>query len=108
MYLQAVRKILDHLETTQSGAIDQAASLSAHALSNGGIVYCHDIGHSNQHDFLNRAGGLAALQGFSFSFSVTEPTPDCLKERPGGREVQRDLEMVRLAVNSSKLRAGDV
>jgi len=108
MYLQAVRSILDHIESSQGSAIDQAAQLISHALTHEGIVYCHEIGHANQHDFLNRAGGLAAVQAFNFSFSVTDPTPECLKDRPGGRMVERDLESVRLAVQTSNMRAGDV
>jgi len=108
MYLQAVREILDHIESTQAEAIDCAAGLVAHALTHGSIVYCYEIGHANQHDFLNRAGGLAAVQPFSFSFTVNDPTPECLKERPGGRPAERDLEAARLAVASSNMREGDV
>jgi len=108
MYLQAVRKILDHLESTQQPAIGEAAELVAHALTHGGVVYCYEIGHANQHDFLNRAGGLAAVRPFTFSFTVDDPVPECLKDRPGSRETQRDLESARLAVLSSNMRAGDV
>ena len=108
MYLQAVRNILDHIESTQSPSIDRAAEAVAQSLLNGGIVYCYEIGHANQHDFLNRAGGLAAVQSFTFSFSVTDPTPDCLKDRAGARSTERDLESARLAVVSSNMRTGDV
>ncbi len=107
-YIQAVRDILDHLETTELSAIDHAADLVVQSLSNGGIIYCYEIGHANQHDFLNRAGGLAAVQSFNFSFTVTNPTPEVLKNRPGGSELDRDLEVVRLAVKTSNLRARDV
>ena len=108
MYLQSIRNLLDHLETTQMGAIRDAGALVATALLGDGVVYCHEIGHSNQNDFLDRAGGLAAVRPFTFSFAVTDPVPECRKNRPGGREVARDLESVRLAVLSSNLRAGDV
>lgn len=108
MYLQSIRKLLDHLETTQSGAIREAGALVAKALLGDGVVYCYEIGHSNQNDFLDRAGGLAAVRPFTFSFTVTDPVPECRKNRPGAREVPRDLEMVRLAVMTSNLRAGDV
>jgi len=108
MYLTAVRNLLDHLESTQSDAVDRAASLIAHCLTHGGVVYCYEIGHANQHDFLNRAGGLAAVQPFAFSFSVTDPSPECLKERDGGRNIERDLEVARLAVRTSNMRDGDV
>ena len=108
MYLQSIRNLLDHLETTQIGAIRDAGALVATALLGDGVVYCHEIGHSNQNDFLDRAGGLAAVRPFTFSFAVTDPVPECRKNRPGGRAVSRDLESVRLAVLSSNLRAGDV
>ncbi len=108
MYLQSIRKLLDHLETTQSGAIREAGALVATVLLGDGVVYCYEIGHSNQNDFLDRAGGLAAVRPFTFSFTVTDPVPECRKNRPGAREVARDLEMVRLAVMTSNLRAGDV
>ncbi|MDR3688664.1 MAG: sugar isomerase domain-containing protein [Fimbriimonas sp.] len=108
MYIQAVRNLLTHLETTQTDAIDRAASLIADSLTRGGIVFCYEIGHANQHDFLNRAGGLAAVQPFTFSMSITDPTPECHKDRPGGRALERDLETARLAVRTSSMRAGDV
>ena len=108
MYIQSVRKVLDHLESTQAETIRNAGCVVADSLSKGGIVYCYEIGHANQHDFINRAGGLAAVQPFTFSFVVTDPTPECYKDRPGGRELARDLESVRLAVLTSNLRAGDV
>jgi uncharacterized phosphosugar-binding protein len=108
MYLQAVRNILDHIEQTQQEAVGRAGEFVAHALTHRGLVYCYEIGHSNQHDFLNRAGGLAAVQAFSFSFSVSEPAPECLNDRPGGRGIERDLEAARLAVRSSNMREGDV
>lgn len=108
MYLQSIRNLLDHLETTQLGAIRDAGALVASALLGDGVVYCYEIGHSNQNDFLDRAGGLAAVRPFTFSFTVTDPVPECRKNRPGARDVPRDLEMVRLAVLTSNLRAGDV
>ena len=81
-YLDAVRGILDHYEQTQLAAIDQAAELIVAAITHDGAVFCAEIGHSNQNDFLNRAGGLAAVQGFSFNFHINDPVADCLKERP--------------------------
>jgi uncharacterized phosphosugar-binding protein len=78
------------------------------ALRNGGAVFCANIGHSNQDDFLNRAGGLAALQRFACSLSITDPVAECLADRPRAEPIERDLETVRLAVRASSLRRGDV
>lgn len=107
-YLDAVRGILDHYEQKQLPAIEQAAELIVTALSHGGAVFCAEIGHSNQQDFLNRAGGLAAVQGLSFNFHINDPVAECLKARPQPEPIERDLETIRVAVRVSNLRAGDV
>ena len=107
-YVRAVQGVLKHLEQTQLPAIEQAADLVAQALTHAGVVYCSEIGHGIHGDFINRAGGLAAVQHFSFSLQVNEKVSDGLKDRPAAEVVDRDLETVRLAVRSSRLRAGDV
>ena len=107
-YLDAVRGILDHYEQTQLAAIDQAAELIVQAITNNGAVFCAEIGHSNQNDFLNRAGGLAAVQSFSFGCHVHDQLAECLKKRPQPESLERDLETTRFAVRVSNLRAGDV
>jgi len=107
-YLEAVRGITHHIEDTQHQPIEQAAQLVIDALTHGGIVYCAEIGHGNQFDFLNRAGGLAAVQPFSFHVGVNSPTPPNLANRPRPEPVETDLEAARYAVRNSNLRAGDV
>jgi uncharacterized phosphosugar-binding protein len=107
-YLKAVRGILDFYEKNQSGAVERAAALVADSVLNGGTVHLAAIGHSNEHDFLNRAGGPAFLQPFTFSFSVQDPVPDCLKNRPRPEPLDREIETIRLAVKAGNLRAGDV
>ena len=107
-YLGAVRGILEHLEHTQLPAIEQAADLIVEALTHDGAVFCAEIGHSNQHDFLNRAGGLAAVHGFSFECSVNDLVADSQLDRPRPEPVNAELERIRCAVRTSNLRAGDV
>lgn len=107
-YLEVIRGMLDHLEKTQLPNVEKAADLVANSLANGGAVFCHDIGHGIQGDFINRAGGLAAVQQFSFGLNVRDPVANCLKDRPRQEPFERDLETVRLAIRSSNLRAGDV
>jgi len=107
-YLGAVRGILDHLEQTQLSAIEQAADVIIAALTQQGAVFCAEIGHSNQMDFLNRAGGLAAVQPFSFSANINDPVAECLQNRPQAEPRDREIETVRFAVRNSNLRAGDV
>jgi uncharacterized phosphosugar-binding protein len=108
LYADAVRRILEHLETTQIDAIDRAADAIVKALRSGGAVFCANIGHNNQDDFLNRAGGLAALQRFAYSLSITDPVAACLADRPRSEPFERDIETVRFAVRASNLRRGDV
>ncbi len=107
-YLEKVRGILDHLERTQLPAVERAAELIARALTHRGMVYCAGIGHGTQGDFLNRAGGLAAIQQFSYSLNISAPVPRCHQDRPRPAAREQDLETVRFAVQSSNLRAGDV
>ncbi len=107
-YLAAVRGILDHLERTQLDRLDAAAGLVVRALTGGGAIHCAGIGHGNEGDFLNRAGGLAAVQPFTWSFNVNTPVADALKNRPDPDPVDRECAAIRLAVQTGNLRAGDV
>ncbi|MBI2439761.1 MAG: sugar isomerase domain-containing protein [Lentisphaerae bacterium] len=107
-YLVKVREILNHLEQTQMSAIERAAELIAKALTHQGLVYCAELGHGLQADFINRAGGLAAIQSFTFNVSVASSVPRCYQNRPRGDHWEQDLETVRFAVQSSNLRSGDV
>jgi len=107
-YLQAVRDITHHIEETQLDSIGRAADIVIESITHGGVVYCAEIGHGNQYDFLNRAGGLAAVQHFSYSYNVNSPTPACLANRPREEMIEVDLENARHAVRTSNLRKGDV
>ena len=107
-YLQSVRSLLAHIEQTQLPSIEKAAELIVASLTSGGSVFCSEIGHGIQGDFLSRAGGMAAVHRFAHTFTVDDGIADALKDRPRPLPVERDLEAVRLAVRSSNLRAGDV
>ncbi len=109
-YLNAVHAIARHLDTHTEG-IDAAAEAIADALASGGALYTAEVGHANQHDWVNRAGGLAAIRHFSFSVNVNDALPKKLMDRPRAGDdagMQVDLENVRHAVRVSRLRAGDV
>lgn len=107
-YMAAAHRILDHLAGSQGAAIEAAATLIVEALSGGGGVYCHEIGHSIQMDFINRAGGLCAVHPFTFSWSVNCPVPEVRRKSQSGADADADLAVVRQAVAQSALRAGDV
>ena len=107
-YLNTIRSLLDHYERTQMDAIERAAEIAADSVLNGGAVHLASIGHSNEQDFLNRAGGPAFLQALSFSMSINDPVADCLKNRPRGEPFDKECELVRLALRAGNLRRGDV
>ncbi len=106
-YLKVLRGVLDHLEQTQMGAVERAADLICESLVNGGTINCSEIGHGIQWDFINRAGGLLAVQPFSFTFNVQNAVPECrVKQQPANPDA--DLERIRFAVEQSNLRSGDI
>lgn len=107
-YLAEMRKILAHLENSQLPAVEQAADLIAGALRHQGCVFCSEMGHGLQGDFINRAGGLAAVQKFSFHLEIADKVPQCRAERARAAAFDRELETIRLALKASQLRAGDV
>ena len=103
-YLTAVRTVLTHIENSQLPAIERAADLVVHALQNNGVVYCWEIGHGIQGDFIHRAGGLAAIQHFHCRLDLADKAPTAhTRANP-----DRDLETIRFGVQTSTLRAGDV
>lgn len=107
-YLNAVHAVATHLDTHTEG-IDAAANAIADALAAGGALYVAEVGHANQHDWVQRAGGLAAVRHFSFNVSLNDALPKVLQDRRRqDRDLQVDLENVRHAVKVSRLRAGDV
>ena len=107
-YLEAIRAVLNHFERTQLSAIERAADLVIESFNNGGAVFCHGIGHGNEQDFMGRAGGLAALQRFSFGLNISDQIAECHRDRPRSQPFDREGETVRFALRASKLRQGDV
>jgi len=103
-YLAAVRAVLAHLENSQLPAIERAADYVVYALQHNGGVYCWEIGHGIQGDFIHRAGGLAAVQDFHCKLDLADKSPQC----QGRANPDRDLETIRFGVQTSNLRAGDV
>ncbi|NLF84912.1 MAG: sugar isomerase domain-containing protein, partial [Lentisphaerae bacterium] len=103
-----IRRVLDHYERTQMDTIERAAALVADCVLSGGAVHLAAIGHSNEQDFINRAGSPAFLQPLSFSLSLNDPVADCLKNRPSAEPFDRECELVRLALHAGNLRPGDI
>ncbi len=108
LYAEAARELIDRLEATQAENIARAGEAIAHALTHGGAFWLYGIGHGGELELSSRAGGLMAARIFSFSCHVRAPVADCLRDRPRPEPVTADLERVRLAVQTSEIRAGDV
>ncbi len=107
-YAEAVREVTRRIEETQMGAIGAAAQAIADALTSGGALWVHNIGHGGEQELTHRAGGLLATRIFSFTCNVSSPIADCLRGRPRPETVEPALERIRLALRTSELRAGDV
>ena len=75
-----------------------------HALSHQGVVYCAEIGHGIQGDFIHRAGGLVAVQHFSCKLDLADKAPQFSNRQ----SPNRDLATIQFVVQASQLRAGDV
>jgi uncharacterized phosphosugar-binding protein len=108
-YLEAVRGILRHHETTQLPAVETAADLIVASVTCGGVLHCSEIGHGIQGDFIQRAGGMMAVRPFTYKFDIHNPVPKCRQNRPRpASQPAPDLENVRCALRGSNARAGDV
>ena len=109
-YLDKMRGIIDHLETSETKSIETAAGYIADSLLNGGVLFTSSIGHGNHEDFLNRAGGLAAIQYFAASIHIKAEVPDVYKDRP--RESEENFDKlsaeVEFLLKDSPMRGGDV
>ncbi|MBP8954709.1 MAG: sugar isomerase domain-containing protein [Armatimonadetes bacterium] len=107
--LNSFRKCFDAIEKDQLALIDQSAEMIAESVTNGGAWHVHDTGHIIDRELIHRGGGLMFIRPFRWSFSVEDPVPACLRNRPPvdpNYDVAK--ETVRLAVHASNLRAGDV
>ena len=105
-YLNKVREVLRHLEKTQLDAVERASDFIIAAWKTGGVIYCHKFGHGIEGDSIYRAGGLASVKRFSYALSVEDPVPERRKGRKS--DPDRDLRIIRSAVENSNLEKGDV
>ena len=106
---QLVKQLHAQIDTLagERQAVEAAAGLVVGALKSRNVVWLAEIGHMLQHDFLGRAGGLAALRPFSWTFTVNAPTPEALNNRPNDREVDQARSAARLAVETGAMRSGE-
>ena len=106
-YLNQVRRICDFYEKNPE-SIDKAAKVCADAIRNKNLIYFFRVGHANEDDFLNRAGGLASAKRFSFSFNWDAAVPECRTENLGKDKPEIPYETTLLALKASNIRKGDI
>ena len=106
-YLNTIRTLIDSIEVEQAPQTDGAAEAIVNALVAGNDLYISGLGHGNDGDLLNRAGGLVVPQPFSFSFSCRDRSGGIDRERPRKQPWDTGLETARLAVRASHMRTGD-
>ncbi len=110
MFFDDYQKILaEQLEKLQGNRpiIEEAAQAIAEAMQTGHFVFCAEIGHGMQSDFINRAGGLGNIRNFTWSMNINNAMPTCAQNRPNGCP-NKDLALIRAAVNASNMRSGDI
>jgi len=107
-YFDKMREIITHLETIEEDNIERAAETISSSLLNGGVLFTSSIGHGNHEDFLNRAGGLAAVQYFAASVKIESNVPDVYKGRPRKEDFDKLSAEIEFLLKDSEMRSGDV
>ena len=111
MFYDDYQKVLNEQLVKLQGnraVIDEAAKAIADAMKSGHYVFCSQIGHGIQGDFINRAGGLGNVRPFSWNFSVNNPMPTAGQNRPNPSKFNSSKEFARMAVLASNMREGDI
>jgi uncharacterized phosphosugar-binding protein len=107
-YFEAVDAVLARIRATQLEAIRRAAEAIAASLAHQGVLAVMDTGHMLKREATGRAGGLMVITPFSYGLTV-ENTAD---QRPAPRSPEQAAELeartAALALDSSKLKRGDV
>lgn len=107
-WMESMDAILRRIRETQLDAIRRAARLVAESLARQGAFVVMDTGHMLKHEALGRAGGLMAIAPFSYALNVENPIAVRAADSPrvDGGELER--RVVAAALDSSKMRPGDV
>ena len=107
-YFQGMDRLLRRIRETQRGVIVEAAKAVAASLANKGALAVMDTGHMLRHEALCRAGGLMAISPFAYSLHVENTMDQRRTERSVEETAALERQTVALALDSSKMRAGDV
>jgi len=103
-YFDNLQARLARLRESQRANIEAAGALVAEALAGKGIWAVMDTGHLLQHEAHIRAGGLLALTPFAYELKIEDEN----ESRAPRGDQELELKKTRLALEASRLRAGDV
>jgi uncharacterized phosphosugar-binding protein len=103
-YFDAVDGMFRTIRETQRGAIESAAEAIAASMAKRGAWVVMDTGHLLKYEAFLRAGGLVGLSHFSYELKVDNP----MDQREADVPADAEAKTVALALDNSKLKAGDV
>ncbi len=107
-FFESMDAVLARVRATQREAIERAGGMVARSLANKGVLAVMDTGHMLKYEALCRAGGLMVITPFAYGLNV-EGTMDQRKDARTPEEgAALEKRTVALALDSSKLRHGDV
>ncbi len=107
-YFEKMDDVLRAIKTTQRENIQKAAEAVARTVAAGGAILIMDTGHMLKHEAFVRAGGLLSLIPFSYNLQVENPIEWRSLERDTKETAVLEARIVALALDSSKIRSGDV
>ncbi len=107
-YFEAASGTFEAIRTTQRGAIEEAAEAVAKSLATKGALLVMDTGHMLRYEAFYRAGGLMAIAPFSYSLEIDNPVDQRQVERSSEETAALETRTVALALDQSKVKAGDI
>lgn len=111
-YLNAVRELIQDLESQEMSHIHELGQRLADTVISGQVVHLYDNGHMLNHELFNRAGGLALLARLDVARPavtnvVVRPRLQSATGQSGSSDHDLDLALARYAVEHSSMVAGD-
>ena len=105
-YLEALQGKIEEI-AAQTEPIQEAATLCADTLENGGVIHIFDSGHMVSSELIHRAGGLAALSKLAFKLEVDNPVRT-RAETPKDLASVNPYKYIEHVFDTDQLRAGDL
>lgn len=107
-YFEAMDAVLAHVRDTQRKAIEHAAGMVTESLAHGGAIAVMDTGHMLRYEALCRAGGMLAIAPFAYTLTVDNTMDQRSVDRSEEESAALERQTAALALDSSKMRRGDV